>query len=75
MAEIESAFPASVPPIPPASSKSTFLLPKTLSAIYWVSPYAPQGIPPPILFPIVIISGFKFIDFVAPPYPALKVWV
>ncbi len=72
---IERAFPAKVPPIPPTSTKSTFLADIILSAIYWVTPNAPQGIPPPILFPIVIISGFKFHAFVAPPYPALKVWV
>jgi len=28
-----------------------------------------------MLFPIVIISGFKFIDLVHPPYPALNVCV
>jgi hypothetical protein len=71
----ERALPAKVPPIPPTSTRSTSFAWVTLSAIYCVKPYAPQGIPPPIDLPIVIISGSSFIARVAPPYPALNVWV
>ncbi len=59
MAAIDKALPASVPPIPPTSTKSIFLLLYIFYDIYLVTPNAPHGIPPPILLPIVIISGCK----------------
>lgn len=34
----DKALPARVPPIPPTSTRSTFLAWATLSAIYWVNP-------------------------------------
>jgi hypothetical protein len=67
MAAIDKALPASVPPTPPTSTKSTSFAFIILSASYVVTPKAPQAIPPPIHFPIVIMSGFKFIALVAPP--------
>lgn len=75
IAAIERALPAKVPPIPPTSTRSTFFALMILSATSWVTPKAPHGIPPPMLLPMVIISGLRFIALVAPPYPALNVWV
>lgn len=53
-------------PTPPTSHKSASAKALTLSANSWDTPYTPQGIPPPMHFPKVMISGCKSHNLVAP---------
>ena len=71
----DSALPASVPPTPPVSTRSTPSSDVTRSATAALSPYAPIGMPPPIALPIVTMSGSSDHACVQPPGPAENVCV
>ena len=67
IAAMDSPLPARVPPIPPTSMSSSSTERAILSATSRVNPKVPQGIPPPIDLPMVIMSGCSDHSRVHPP--------
>ena len=57
IAAVDRTLPASVPPTPPTSTRSASACARICAATASVMPYAPDGMPPPMLLPMTKMSG------------------